>query len=367
MASARSNVSASVMPTDDNLQKGPASSEDSDWFDSPTSIKPRFVDEPVRFGRMVGRSASMRTLFSVMERAAESDATVLLEGETGTGKDATAKALHEASPRRSGPFVIVDCGAIPPQLMESELFGNERGAFTGAVTARAGAFEAASGGTIFLDEVGELSLDLQPKILRILEDRHVKRIGSNQYVPFDVRVIAATNRGLRGEVEAKRFRSDLYYRLAVVHINLPPLRERMADIPLLVQHELGRLDPGDRPELAALRSPEFVTKLSRYRWPGNIRQLRNYLERCVALRDPDCPLGADTMPPPLLKTVVAVDLTRPLRTARDELLNRFELAYIEAVLAHHDGNVSAAARAAGVDRVHFYRLLRKHGLREGPH
>jgi two-component system response regulator GlrR len=336
------------------------------------------VDLPARFGRMVGRSPVMRQLFALLERAAASDATVLIEGETGTGKEVSAVAIHESSPRRNGPFIVVDCGAIPAQLLESELFGYEKGAFTGAVSARMGAFEAANGGTIFLDEIGELSLDLQPKILRALEGRKVKRVGSNTYAPIDVRVIAATHRNLREEVNQKRFRSDLYYRLAVLSVKLPPLRERSEDLPSLVDEVLGHLGVRNSATAAPIRSAEFIAMLGRYRWPGNVRQLRNYLERRVALGETVAPPGADTnFPPPMpssaakefegdavpLLEAVPLRAEQPLRLAREEWNNAFEARYCEALMSRHDGNVAAAARAAGVNRVHFYRLLWKHGLR----
>ncbi len=337
-----------------------------DTSDAPTQIRQNLLTEPTRFGTMVGKSAPMRALFATLMKAAQSDATVLLEGETGTGKEASAEALHRASPRRDGPFIVVDCGAIPSNLLESELFGSERGAYTGAVSARAGAFEAASGGTIFLDEIGELHLDLQPKILRALERRQIKRVGSNEYRPVDLRVIAATNRSLRAEAEAKRFRSDLYYRLAVVRIKLPPLRERIADLPLLVEHMLKSLGVADSPESELYRDPEFLQKLLRFPWPGNIRQLRNHIERCVALGDPNLPPMLDTCPPPpaAAGAQLQIDPGEPLRVARERFMSRFERSYLEAALARHDNNVAAAARAAGVDRIHFYRLLWKHGLRD---
>jgi two-component system response regulator GlrR len=334
-------------------------------FDPPALMRNSFMAEPSQFGGMVGRSAPMRTLFALLKRAAASLATVLIEGETGTGKECSADAIHSEGLRRDGPFVVVDCGAIPPQLMESELFGYERGSFTGATTSRQGAFEAASGGSIFLDEIGELPLDLQPKILRAIERHHVKRIGSTAYTPVDVRVIAATNRSLRGEVAAKRFRSDLYYRLAVIQVRLPPLRERISDLPILLDYVLQSLGASSA-DTKAMKSPEFLALLSRYRWPGNIRQFRNYLERCVALGDMTTPPGADTSPPASMRPALQeleVDVTQPLRTAREACVARFERQYLEAILAHHQNNVSAAARAAGVDRIHFYRLLWKHGLR----
>ncbi|HEY6878501.1 MAG TPA: sigma-54 dependent transcriptional regulator [Polyangiales bacterium] len=333
---------------------------------TPAPLRP--TDPTQLFGHMVGQSPPMELLFGLLKRAAASDATVLIDGETGTGKEVSALAVHEHSARANGPFIVVDCGAIPAQLLESELFGYERGAFTGAVAARTGAFEAANGGTIFLDEIGELSLDLQPKILRALESRKVKRVGSNIYAPIDVRVIAATNRNLREEVAAKRFRSDLYYRLAVLHIKLPPLRERKGDLPLLVDDVLRHLGVLDHPSSSSIRSPEFIEMLGRYRWPGNVRQLRNYLERRVALGEAIPPPGSETsMPPPPNEESsdnVQVALDQPLRVAREEWNNVFEVKYLEGLLELHGNNVSAAARAAGVNRVHFYRLLRKHGLRD---
>ncbi len=208
-----------------------------------------------RFGVMVGRSLAMRRAFSVLERAAASEATVLLGGETGTGKEAAAESIHRESQRRDGPFVVVDCGAVPANLLESELFGHEKGAFTGADRARSGAFEEASGGTLFLDEIGELESDLQPKLLRVLEKREIKRVGSSKYAPVDVRIVAATNRNLRVEVNDKRFRSDLYYRLAVIEVTLPPLRERAEDLPPLVESILERLGQGSSPQVSLVRAP----------------------------------------------------------------------------------------------------------------
>jgi two-component system response regulator GlrR len=325
--------------------------------------------EPTRFGGLVGSSPPMLRLFDLLQRAARSEATVLLEGETGTGKEVSAVAVHDNSSRAGKPFVVVDCGAIPGQLLESELFGYERGAFTGAATSRIGAFEAADGGTIFLDEIGELGLDLQPKILRALEGRKIKRVGSNSYEPIDVRVIAATNRNLRTEVQAKRFRSDLYYRLAVLHVSLPVLRERRVDFPELVDEILGQLGVLGSPQAAGLRSPEFIEQLAAYRWPGNVRQLRNYLERRVALGELVGPPGHESLvpslrPPAPENDAVAIAVDLPLRQAREEWNAVFEVRYLTALLARFDDNVAAAARAAGVNRVHFYRLLWKHGLRQ---
>jgi len=300
----------------------------------------------------------MSALFATLERAAACDSTVLLQGETGTGKDVAAGSIHQESARRDGPFVVVDCGSIAPNLIESELFGHVRGAFTGATTDRAGALEAANGGTLFLDEIGELPLDLQPKLLRVLERREVKRIGGTEVCSVDVRIIAATNRNLRAEVNAGRFRADLYYRLAVLDIQLPPLREREEDLAALVGHMLEQLGVTDDPRAAPLRSPELLATLAQHPWPGNVRELRNYVERCIAF-ETQMPLQTPSVTDPML----LLDPRQPLRIARDRWTRFMERAYLQRLLELHGDNVAAAARAAGVDRVHLHRLLARCGLR----
>jgi len=330
------------------------------------SLDERPVQVPMstkdRFGIMVGRSLAMRRSFSLLERAAASDATVLLGGETGTGKEAAAESIHRESKRSGGPFIVVDCGAIPANLLESELFGHEKGAFTGADRARAGAFEEANGGTLFLDEIGELEPDLQPKLLRVLEKREIKRVGSAKHFPVDVRIVAATNRNLRAEVNAKGFRSDLYYRLAVVEVPLPALRERTEDLPMLVENLLSRLGIGQGPEGALVRTPEFHAALARHSRPGNVRELRNYVERCLALGE-ETPLGGGDDGADPTGSPITIDTKVPLKQARDTWIAAFERAYLEKILAEQGGNVTAAARAAGVDRIHFYRLLWRSGLK----
>jgi DNA-binding NtrC family response regulator len=310
-----------------------------------------------RFGALVGASLSMRAAFALLERAAASDVTVLLEGETGTGKGLAAEAIHEHSARRDRPFITVDCGAIPPHLSASELFGHLRGAFTGAVESRMGALEAAQGGTLFLDEIGELEPDLQPQLLRAIDKKQVKRIGAQSYVPIDVRIIAATHRDLRAEVNAGRFRSDLYYRLAVLPIRLPSLAERRDDIPLLVEVLLERMGAEAGGGTKVLRSAGFLAHLARHSWPGNIRELRNYLERCLVLHGPE-PLTIKAGGPAL-----EVDTSKTLRAAREGWVAAFERRYLEKLLEEHRGKISAAARAADVDRTYFYRMLWRHGLR----
>jgi len=281
---------------------------------------------------------------------------VLLLGESGTGKGLTARLLHANSPRADQPFMQVDCGAIAASVFESELFGHERGAFTGASRMRRGPIELAQGGTLFLDEIGELPLELQPKLLRVLEAREVQRLGAREPRPTDVRVIAATNRDLRADVNSGRFRADLFYRLAVLEIRLPPLRERPDDLPLIVDHLLAAAPDARRRELT---TPAFLAHLAAHRWTGNVRELRNYLDRCLAL-------GVDLAPPPADPSEPAgagVDASVPLREARDEATRRFERAYLEDLLRRSGDNLAAAARAAAVDRAYLYRLLWKHGLK----
>jgi DNA-binding NtrC family response regulator len=307
-----------------------------------------------RFGLLVGRSAAMRAVFAVLERAAQTDSSVLLLGETGTGKEVAAESLHREGPRAQAPLVAIDCAAIPPGLIESELFGHERGAFTGADREHAGAFEAASGGTLFLDEIGELPLDVQPKLLRALEAREILRVGGERPIPVDIRVIAATNRNLPAEVNAGRFRPDLYYRLAVLEVVLPPLRERLDDLPLLVDALL--LGMGKADAAATLRTPIFLGELRKHSWPGNLRELRNYLECCLAFEEP-VPLASRPESPP------TIDPSLPIRAVRDSWVQFVERRYLQELLPRHGGNVSAAARAAGVNRIHLYRLLARYGLK----
>lgn len=309
------------------------------------------------FGGLVGRSPAMRTLFHLLESAAGSDATVLLHGETGTGKEEAARAIHEASSRSAGPFIVVDCSTLTGELLHSELFGHVRGSFTGAVGSRPGAFQAANGGTLFLDEIGEIPIDLQPKLLRSLESRAVKRLGSNELESVDVRVVAATNRDLKLAVGDKTFRSDLYYRLAVIELCLPPLRERMEDLAVLLGRLLDKF--GSTMDPAGLTESPTLARLSRYHWPGNVRELRNYVERSLAFGEP-APLPTDEEEAPR-----SVDITVPLKEARARWVARFERRYIERLLAEHDGYVRTAAEQAGIDRVSLYRLMSRHGVKAG--
>jgi DNA-binding NtrC family response regulator len=310
------------------------------------------------FGSLVGSSIPLRTAFALLEKAAASDATVLLTGESGTGKSQAAELVHARSARASKPLRIVDCAAVPASLLDSELFGHERGAFTGATERRVGVFEEADGGTVFLEEIGELPTDLQPKLLRVLEAREVRRVGSNRYVKVDVRLIAATNRDLRAEVNAGRFRADLYFRLAVLLVHLPPLRERPSDIPLIAKQLVKHLSL-DEATRRALLDPAFLARLRLAPWPGNVRELRNHLERCAALQQVLHP-PPEEGPPARLDVV---DVSVPYPEARRRLLDTFEQNYVRALLERHEGNVSQAAASAQVDRVHLHRLIRRHRLK----
>jgi DNA-binding NtrC family response regulator len=308
------------------------------------------------FGPLIGASRGMRSLFAVLERTSPSNATILVVGETGTGKELVAEAVHSASPRANRPFVVVDCGAIPHNLVESELFGHKRGAFTDAHADRSGAFEAAHGGTLFLDEVGELPIDLQPKLLRAVESRSIQRIGETARRDIDVRLIAATNRDLAQEVNQGRFRQDLFFRLAVVTVNLPPLRERGDDVLSLARHIMKQLGHEDAFDL----SPAVQEALLSYSWPGNVRELRNALERAIHLgAEHAIPMvgGPKNGQQPIED---APDL--PFKEAKEQIISTFERAYIERLMSRHANNISAAARDAGIDRNYLYRLLKKHGI-----
>jgi transcriptional regulator with GAF, ATPase, and Fis domain len=324
------------------------------------SLADESVDVPAspadRFGSLLGRSRAMRELFLELERVAATDATVLINGETGTGKEAVAEAIVGASPRAQGPLVIVDCGALAPTLVESELFGHEKGAYTGAVGSCAGAFERADGGTVLLDEIGELPLPLQPKLLRVLDTRQVQRLGGRTRKKFDIRILAATHRVLEEKVNQGSFRADLYYRLSVISLRLPPLRERREDIPLLAEHFLAR----DLEAMQTILTPEIVERLTEYGWPGNVRELRNAVERLALGSDPigngPCIQGAsETSSGP-------IDLNTPFRIQKDRLIRDFEARYAKSLLEYSPGNVSKAARKAGMDRMAVIKLLQRHGL-----
>ncbi|MBS2017951.1 MAG: sigma 54-interacting transcriptional regulator [Deltaproteobacteria bacterium] len=314
------------------------------------------------FGPAIGSSLAMRTIFGVLERIAPTDATVLLEGETGTGKDVLARAVMQASSRANKPFLVVDCGAVTYSLIESELFGHERGAFTGAVSTRQGAFELADGGTVFLDEIGELPLDVQPKLLRVLETKEFRRVGGNRTLQSNVRVIAATKRDLQREVAAGKFREDLYFRLAVVPVTVPPLRARRDDIAALVSH---MLKSGGSADLAV--PPETMQALVAHDWPGNVRELRNVLERAayMAQATGSGEIGVVTLPTGTSATDAAFhfEAEKSYRETRAKYDAEFERRYVKWLLGRHQNNISAAAREAKMDRKHLHDMAKKHGLR----
>jgi len=312
--------------------------------------------------RIVGASPGMMRIFDQIKRVAPTEASVLVTGESGTGKELLARAIHDASPRSKGPFIPVDCASLPEGLLESELYGHEKGAFTGAVARRGGLIASANGGTLFLDEIGELPVTLQAKLLRVLEERQVRSVGSSKYTPVDIRMVAATNVNLSDAVEQGTFRGDLYYRLNVVQFALPPLRDRVGDLRLLVDKFVSRFSrESDRrvPEVAAAS----MQLMESYAWPGNVRQLRNAIERAVIL-DIDGVIGADDLPPEIMgegssamPDELAALASLPYTEARERALFRFRAVYLDALLREHGGNVSSAARAAGVSRRSLHRWI----------
>lgn len=359
-----------------------------------TEIRFQPIDERVRivpserdrFQHIIGRDRRMREIYAILEKIAPTDTTVVIEGETGTGKDVVARSIHDASKRKeSGKFMVFDCGAVPENLIESELFGHEKGSFTGAHQTRQGVFETADGGTVFLDELGELQLDLQPKLLRVLEQREVKRIGGTRPIKVDVRVIAATNRNLEAEVAAGRFREDLFYRLTVVRIKVPALRERKEDIRVLAQHFLDvgtfNRDREGRRRVAQF-APGVLDRLSEYEWPGNVRELHNVIERAVSFSEADTieladlpehiawPRGLAPMVDADGRTDISIqlpdqrslDVEGTFKDAKEKWISSFERDYIANLLKKNNGNISHAAREAEIDRKYFRKLMKKYGI-----
>jgi DNA-binding NtrC family response regulator len=350
-----------------------------------------------RCGGLMGGNARMREIYAIIEKIAPTGTTVVIEGETGTGKEVVAQTIHSLSPRARNELVVFDCGAVPPNLIESELFGHEKGSFTGAMMTRQGLFEQADGGTLFLDELGELPIDLQPKLLRALEQREVRRVGSAKPQKVDVRIIAATNRTLEEEVRAGRFRQDLYYRLSVVKLHLPALRERADDIPLLVQHFLKNGSYNRRPDgsqrVRAI-AKDAMAALQAYPWPGNVRELVNVVERAVSFSEQETVALADlpdyvresagraptvavasAAPPVARAQSRAQSFAEPPRPpedllaegvtfkdAKEKWVSSFERDYILSLLKRHGGNISHAARDADIDRKYFRKLMKKYDI-----
>jgi two-component system, NtrC family, response regulator AtoC len=317
------------------------------------------VDESRRFDELLGASPAMKEVYDLLERVGESESTVLVSGESGTGKELVARALHRRSKRGSGPFVAINCAAMPEQLLESELFGHTKGAFTDARNARPGLFVQAKGGTIFLDEIGDMPIGLQPKLLRALQERTVRPVGGDTETPIDVRVVAASNRDLETAIEERKFREDLYYRINVIHVELPPLRARGADVILLANHYLEHFALQSQKDVHSL-SPEAAEKLSAYAWPGNVRELANCMERAVALTRNESIGIADL--PEKIRTYrtshVLVAATDPSELVpMEEVEKRYILRVLEAV----GGNKTLAAQVLGLDRKTLYRKLDRYG------
>jgi transcriptional regulator with PAS, ATPase and Fis domain len=319
--------------------------------------------EPFRtnfFGKCFGASKAMVEMFALLNQVAPTDTTVLIQGETGTGKELLAEAMHAASRRRDGRFVVVDCGAIPRELMGSELFGHAKGAFTGATYTKRGLADEAHRGTLFLDEVGELALELQPQLLRILEKREVRPIGETKPHRVDVRVMAATNKDLKSLVKAGKFREDLFFRLAVVNVGVPPLRKRKEDIPALARLFLAEMDKGD------FEIPDaIIDQLMEHDWPGNVRELRNVVERGLSLATAE--ITPDTDPdmggPDLVDGKMPAEMMdMPFKEAKGMLVEAFEREYLTQLLSRHKGNISRAAQEAGIDRNYIHRLVKKYNI-----
>lgn len=322
----------------------------------------RQIERAYRFGEIIGSSPSMLRVFQNIQRVAELNVDVLIVGETGTGKELVARAVHQRSRRKEGPFVPVDCGAIPDELMESEFFGHERGAYTGAQSRAMGLLEFANLGTFFLDELGQLPLRLQPKLLRVLQERKIRRVGATKEIELDLRIVAASSVSLEEEVKKERFRLDLYHRIHVVSIELPPLRERMEDVPLLIEHFVA-LCTKEMEKSRIDISPEAMEVLLNYSWPGNIRELQNVLKRTIALARSEL-VTVEDLPHDL---VAQADEGVPKHdkgyfALRDRRLASFEKDYLKKLLTDSRGDVSGAAREAQLPRGTLYRLLKKHDL-----
>ena len=355
-------VLSAVVPSNGEVRVGGTAIAVS-YAATPTAVE---LWPDASFGPLIGPSPVMRALFARLARIAASESTVLIEGESGTGKELVARALHERSARAGGPLVIVDCGALPENLLEAELFGHTRGAFTGAAEARAGALEAADGGTVFLDEIGELPLAMQPKLLRAIEARAVRRLGETAYRSIDVRFLSATNRDLKVMVNADAFRADLYFRLAVLPVRVPPLRERREDIPVLARHLL--------PATAQrLLTPELLRELVSRPWLGNVRELRNALERLTVL-GPDAlasdwgpaapapPPGPTSAAGPGIGALTAELLDLPYKDFRARVSEEAERAYVAHLLETTGRNVTRAAERAGLTRSYLHRVIKRYEL-----
>lgn len=314
---------------------------------------------------IIGKSPAIQEVIEVIKRVSKADANILITGESGTGKELVAKAIHARSLRKSETFVPVDCASLPENLLESELFGYEKGAFTGANTSKPGLFETAHGGTLFLDEIGEIPMTMQVKLLRAIQERQVRRLGSNKFISIDVRIISATNREIKKSIQGKIFREDLYYRLNVIHISVPPLRERRGDIPVLALHFMDRFAVLNKKDIRSI-SPDAMEVLERYSWPGNVRELQNIMERAVVLCDAD-KITIEDLPKEVRMAQPPLNILYPVenllyKDAKEAWLAAFERNYLTSLLKGTSGNISRAAQKAGIDRKTIHRLIKRYKL-----
>ncbi len=310
---------------------------------------------------LTGKSPAIQEVIEIIKRVSQTDANILITGESGTGKELVAKAIHTRSLRKSKPFVPVDCAALPENLLESELFGYEKGAFTGANTSKPGLFETAHGGTLFLDEIGEIPMTMQAKLLRAIQERQVRRLGSNKFIPIDVRIISATNRDIKRGISGKTFREDLYYRLNVIRINVPPLRERKGDIPVLALHFVSKFAALNKKSITGI-SPDAMEVLESYSWPGNVRELQNIMERAVVLCDGD-KIIMEGFPKEIYIASSPLPMDNlPYKEAKEAWRAAFERNYLTSLLKSTSGNISQAAQKAGIDRKTVHRLIKRYHL-----
>jgi DNA-binding NtrC family response regulator len=325
------------------------------------------IEERYQFGNILGRNPRMQEIFQLIRTVAETEATILIQGESGTGKELIARSIHYNSRRKDRPFVVVSCSALPETLLESELFGHEKGAFTGAIRQRIGRFEMADGGTVFLDEIGEMSMPVQMKLLRVLQEREVERVGGDHAIKVDVRVIAATHKDLHRAMSERVFREDLFYRLNVVPIKLPPLRERLDDVPLLAAHFLRKYSGKNKKQITSI-SPRAFSSLIRYSYPGNVRELENIIERAVIMEKGDSLNRIDLKHPGMggnvdLLPLIGSDI-QPFRKTKTEVVERFEKEYFSQLLRMYSGNMSRAAKHAGINLKNFHEKMARYGLKK---
>jgi DNA-binding NtrC family response regulator len=323
------------------------------------------VNQKYAFGNIIGKNHKMQAIYELIQKVSNTDARVLITGETGVGKELVAKAIHFNSPRKNRPFVSINCGALAETLLETELFGHEKGAFTGAIRRKVGKFEYARGGTVFLDEVGDVSTGMQVKLLRVLQEKQLERVGGNQPVDVDVRIISATNQDIKEKINRGEFRIDLFYRLNVVHIHIPPLRERIEDIPLLVNHFIRQFNKTLNSNILKITN-QALGQLMRHTWPGNVRELENALERAFVTTDGDIiesiMIPNDIQQRETSDTLPVADIDIPFKVARAMIEKRFEKSYIRAALKRYDGNVSKAAKETGINPRTLWRKIKEHEL-----